>query len=1063
MISDTSRVSRPTLLLIASIHILAIVLVSPLYAQDPAWDFIIAADSINRSGDEAALVEYVNSNAILIGAAVHELIDSAVFVGDQGDDAGEKENLDFALLLARIHREASGKGAPFELTSLYAAWTPEQRKARASAKDLEEQSAEARKTRDFETAAGLLGQALDIYREIGDSYSEAIVYGSYGVLYWYARDFDSVFEYYGRALAARRVIDNAILEGKTLNGLGSAHNVYDRFDSAAFYFDMAIDLRRRTGDLSGLASSLTYLGNTYLKQGRLIDAKNVYEEATGILERTGGNVSKQIDLLNSLASLYFEMGRLGRSNEAYRAALEKALSLYGTDPEVAAKSEISIRMNIATNLMDETRFSEAMRELDAVRLLLERYPDPVTSAGFARNLGRAYYEMGELEHARDNYLLYLRMAAELESPGMEMEALINIGYLYMTYGAPDRALAFADSALVKAERAGNLTFLRSAHMLSAELRTETGDYDIALSHWEKAREIDGDQQAEGSMIFDEMGIANVYALKGESERARKKYLELLPRIRSSGLSSMEEPLWFGIAHTYEKDNPDSARFYYEKALSLLEEAGFQTSSAELGTGFHSGWERFYYEEVARFYAGMAARTGDDMWSCEAFKTIERSKARGLLEMLQSSIAGEHSPAEEALLDSIYSLDKQATGYRSDLEKLERCYRVLKDERLGSATGKLVAGGEVSGLEDVRKALPRKTVVFSYALGDSASQLWVIDRNGYELHELPGRQELMKDSELLVQAVKRPGAGDDAFITRSRRLYDILIAPGVGKLDKASDLVIVPDGCLFGIPFEALLTGDAGTGADWKDMPFLFRSYNTVYSPSASCFLWLRNKKYAKKYEIDLLAVGDPDYSGVDTGSGRPLRPLPNTRAEVEGIGRMFDDSEKTILVGKAATEGTLKKNISEHPSRLIHIAAHGLVDPVTPAASSIALCAEPGSGEDGYLHTLEILALPVSSRLVVLSACETATGKIGRGEGVVGLSRAFLCSGASAVVSSLWAVPDESTALLMETFYENMTGKEESAVRAMREARGKLLETAEYSHPFHWASFITIGTDRAPW
>ena len=1062
MISDASRVSRPTLLLFASIHILAIVLVSPLHAQDPVWDFIIAADSINKAGDEAALARFTGENSILVGAAVHELIDSAIIVGDQGSAVDEKDNMELAELIARIYLDVGGDPSPLELVGVYRAWTPEQRMARANAKALEEQSAEARKARDFEKAADLLGQALDIYGEIGDSYSEAIVYGSYGVLYWHADDFDAVFEYYRKALSARRAIGNSILEGRTLNGLGSAHNVYDRFDSAAFYYNMAIDVRRRTGDLSGLLSSVTYLGNTYLKQGRLNDARNVYEEAAGILERTGGNVSQQIDLLNSMASLYSDMGRLGRSNEVYRAALEKAVSLYGANPEFAAQAEISIRMNIATNLMKETRYREAMRELDAVRLLLERYPDPVTSAAFARNLGQAYYEMGELDHARDNWLLYLRMATELEAPGMEMEALINIGYLYMTYGAPDRALTFADSALVKAERAGNLTFLRKTHVLSAELRTETGDHDIALSHWEKALEIDSAQQAEGYMIVDGMGIANVYALKGENERAREKYLEALPRIRSSGLSSMEEPLWFGVAHTYEKDSPDSARFYYEKALSLLEEAGFQTSSAELGTGFH-GNGRYYYEEVARFYAGMAARTRDDMWSCEAFRTIERSKARGLLEMLQNSIAGEHSLAEEALLDSIYSLDPQSAGYRGDLEKLERCYRVLKDERLGSATGKLVAGGEVSGLEDVRKALPRKTVVFSYALGDSASQLWVIDRNGHELHELPGRRELMKESELMVQAVKRPGAGDDAFITRSRRLYDILIAPGGERLDKASELVIVPDGCLFGIPFEALLTGDSSPGADWKDMPFLFRSYNTVYSPSASCFLWLRNKKYTKKYEIDLLAVGDPDYSGADTGSGRPLRPLPNTRTEVEGIGRMFDEDEKIVLVGPAATEETLKKNISEHPSRLIHIAAHGLVDPVTPAASSIALCTEPGSGEDGYLHTLEILALPVNSRLVVLSACETATGRIGRGEGVVGLSRAFLCSGASAVVSSLWAVPDESTALLMEIFYENMTGKEKSAVRAMREARGKLLETAEYSHPFHWASFITIGTDRAPW
>jgi len=1055
------RVSRRTLLLAASVCIFGIVPVSPIQAQDPVTDFIIAADSIARAGDEAALSRFVVENSILVGAAVHELIDVAIMVGDEGSEADEKDNLALALKVARILKEVAGEPAPFELATIYASWTPEQRAARNAAADLVDQAGENRNERNFEKGAQLFGQALDIYAEIGDSYTEAVLYGSLGVLYWYAGEYDSVLVYYGKALVARRAINNSILEGRTLNGLGTTCLVQSKFDCAVRNYHEAIELRRRTGDLSGLVTSLTYLGHSYLKQGRLTDAKNACEEAADVLEKTG-NVLQQIELLNFTASLYYDMGRLERSNKAYRTALEKALSLAGTDPDRAARAEIAIRMNIALNLMDEARYRDAMRELDAVRPLIKQYPDPVKSAEFVRNLGRAYCEMGELDYARDNYLLCLQMAAGLDAPGLEMEALINIGYLCLTLGAADRGLVYADSARVKAERTGNLVVQRSASVLSAELRTEMGDYDIALSHWGKAMEMDSAGQAEGNMIADNMGIGNIYALKGENGRARKKYLDALPRIRKAGIYSMEEALWFGIAHTYEKENPDSARFYYEKALSLMEDAGFQTNSAELGTGFH-GSGRYFYEGVARFYADMAVRTGDDRWSCEAFRTIERSKARGLLEMLQSTIAVKHSPEEEALLDSIYGLDPQADGYRGELENLERCYRVLKEERIGSTAGKLAEKGEISGLEDICGALPREDVIFSYALGDSVSFLWVIDRNGHELHRLPGRRELANESRLLVQAIGRPGAGDEAFIIRSRRLYDLLISPGADKLDENADLVIVPDGCLFGIPFEALLTGDSAPGTGWKDMPFLFRSYNTVYAPSASCFLWLQNKEYKNEYDIDLFAIGDPDYTGIDTGTGQPLRPLPNTRTEVEGIGCMFDDGDKIILVGSSANEGELKRNISDHPSRMIHIAAHGLVDPVTPTASSIALCAEPGSGEDGFLHTLEILSLPVDSRLVVLSACETATGRIGRGEGVVGLSRAFLCAGASAVVSSLWSVPDESTALLMETFYENMTGKEISAVQAMKEARGTLLETADYSHPFHWASFIATGTNKAPW
>ena len=775
-----------------------------------------------------------------------------------------------------------------------------------------------------------------------------------------------------------------------------------------------------------------------------------------------GDVHTQIERLNFAAGLYFDMGRLAKSNETYRAALDKVETLYGTDSELAARSEIAIRMNIALNLMEEARFGEAMHELDQVRLLLEKHPDPIKSAEFARNLGRAYCEMGELDHARDNYLLCLRAATELGDPGMEMEALINIGYLYMAYGAPERGRVFADSALAGAGREDNRVVLRSAHVLSAELRTAMGDYDAAHEHWLAAHRIDAANRAEANMIVDRMGMGNVRALRGECARAREIYMEELPRIRRAGLSSLEEPLWFGIAHTYEEESPDSARFYYEKALAMMEEAGFQTSSAELGRGFQA-CSRFYYEGVARFYAGMAERTGDDRWSSDAFRTIERSKARGLLDMLQRSIETGHTPAEEAVLDSIYSLDPGSSSYRADMERLERRYRVLKDERVSEAEGKLSRTEGVAELRDVCRALPGKTAVLSYALGDSVSLLWVIDRDGHELHRLPGRRELESESKLLLQAVSRPGAGDAAFVAKARSLYDILLAPGGEKLEGVTDLVIVPDGCLFSIPFEALLRDEVPPGAEWDEMPFLFRSCNTVYAPSASCFLRLRAKKYFSDYDIDLLAVGDPDYAGLDTGSGRRLRQLPGTRAEIECIGVMFEAGERVLLTGASASEDELKRKISESPSRMIHIAAHGLVDPVTPTASSIALCAGAGSGEDGFLHTLEILALPVDSRLVVLSACESGTGLIGRGEGVVGLSRAFLCAGASAVVSSLWSIPDESTAILMESFYSNMTGKEISAVRAMRMARGRLLETEDHSHPFHWASFIATGTEKAPW
>jgi CHAT domain-containing protein len=169
-----------------------------------------------------------------------------------------------------------------------------------------------------------------------------------------------------------------------------------------------------------------------------------------------------------------------------------------------------------------------------------------------------------------------------------------------------------------------------------------------------------------------------------------------------------------------------------------------------------------------------------------------------------------------------------------------------------------------------------------------------------------------------------------------------------------------------------------------------------------------------------------------------------------------------VFVGREANEAALKAELRGHPIRIVHLATHGIVDPAEPAASSIALCPDSSGAEDGYLQTLEVMASPMDVGLVVLSACESARGEIGRGEGVVGFSRAFLAAGAHSIVASLWPVSDESTATLMETFYKRMFKNKESVGRALNEARLSLMTDERYAHPYYWAPFVVIGSEYSP-
>jgi CHAT domain-containing protein len=380
---------------------------------------------------------------------------------------------------------------------------------------------------------------------------------------------------------------------------------------------------------------------------------------------------------------------------------------------------------------------------------------------------------------------------------------------------------------------------------------------------------------------------------------------------------------------------------------------------------------------------------------------------------------------------------------------------------------------VVALDDIRGLIPKDAALLAYALGDTCSFLWAIDRKGHDLIELPSRAALTPDVSRLRDALTKPGAGDAALKSAARALYKSLVEPASARLAKKKTLIIVPDGFLFEIPYEVLLAKDAGDGAGWGDLSFLTRSFTTLYAPSASVYATLAGAKRPPRYELDLLALGDPDYTGLaggrETGSagaggaGVSLSALPFSRDEVEKIASSTKPERAVVLVGLEASEAALKKDLGAGTARIVHLAAHGLVDPAEPARSCIALSPDSASHEDGFFYTLEVLSVPIEARLVVLSACESAKGTLSRGEGVVGLSRSFIGAGAGGVVASLWKVSDESTSALMKEFYDRMIGKKTPAAVALCDARKALIENKKYAHPFHWSPFVMIGTDRAPW
>ena len=282
-----------------------------------------------------------------------------------------------------------------------------------------------------------------------------------------------------------------------------------------------------------------------------------------------------------------------------------------------------------------------------------------------------------------------------------------------------------------------------------------------------------------------------------------------------------------------------------------------------------------------------------------------------------------------------------------------------------------------------------------------------------------------------------------------------------KDENIQHLIVVPDGDLGYIPFESFLTQESdqkGFGAQ----AYLLRDYQISYAYSATLlfdgFKHDRNPKH--KGAISFA----PSYQNKITDSLK-LVALGKSRDQITNL--VWNQGEAKAVTnflsgnpftGNIATETAFKEQAGDYS--VIHLAMHALVDDRNPMYSKLIFSQEGDSLNDGFLNTYELYNMNLNAELAVLSACNTGSGKLVRGEGIMSLARGFAYAGCPSVVMSHWQVDDEATAQLMEYFYEGLSeGLSKST--ALRQAQLKFLETAEprQAHPFYWSSFVMIGED----
>ena len=559
---------------------------------------------------------------------------------------------------------------------------------------------------------------------------------------------------------------------------------------------------------------------------------------------------------------------------------------------------------------------------------------------------------------------------------------------------------------------------------------------------------------------------------------------------------------------------DQAQQAFTGAITVLEKLRGQLVGNERE-------QQLFFENKTVPYVAMVELLIAQNKSAEAFRYAELAKGRMLLDVLRNgkaditkTMTDEERRHEKQLKATVTALGAQlrqesslpqvnkarlfGMDFRLQKARLEyeayetRIYAAHPELKVKRGAGDPITIAEVAPLiRDPRTALlefvvaPEKTYLFVLTknAGDVSAE---IDIKVYPIaisaSDLAGR----------VQGFRRELANNSLdFKDHSQELYEILLGPARKALEGKTTVCIVPADGLWELPFQALLS---------EPDKYFLEDHAVLYAPSLSVLREMRLKGARHDSARDLWATSDnariakvsADSNNAATSVPSSLAPallapsilamgnptlgtrlaskveprdrnlpgagLPEAEREVMTLGEIYGIRNSRILTRFAAREETVKADAGRYP--ILHFATHGVLDDSNPLYSRLLL-ASSGETDDGLLEAREIMKLDLHADLAVLSACQTARGEIGRGEGLIGMSWAFFIAGASTMVVSQWQVDSASTARLMVDFHRELQNNgrqpQVSKAEALRRAALKLMSDPKYRHPFFWSGFVVVG------
>jgi CHAT domain-containing protein/lipopolysaccharide biosynthesis regulator YciM len=876
-----------------------------------------------------------------------------------------------------------------------------------------------------------------------------------------------------KALALRRAPGGAPTKevAEVLVRMGSALAELGEDERALALFDEAEAASRNLPGQPQLASALVGKGASLWGLARYDPAIEALEEAVRILEneksRRGG----------SLAAAYVNLGNVYWSKSDYDEALvyyEKALPL-----QIAARGEAHeyvglIHFNIATLHFMKHEYDACIASAEgALKILVPALGERHSLVAQTYNvMGVALTKTGEANRALGVLEKALALQLSLPEKG-DRDSAVIYSSLADAYRARHDFVG-ADRDFRKA-LAIDLSIHGERHPDVAEDLVNLGDLHLekedpvsALRFYGKAIAADSPQPVAAEPDLDppfDAAFSEDFLLKALKGAARARALL--------------------AAKKTDRDSLEAAALVYDHAAHLVDRmrAGYRAEGSKLWIA-ESAAE--IYDEAIRTELELQRLTGDARHLESAFRFAERSKVGVLRDTLNEAkarsfagIPGELVERERRLRADLAAADQRLTEAALEKDVQEDRLRPLRDEQFARKREydalqqrlqkeyptyyDLKYRFDTAGPAEIReRALGDGTVLVEYFVGREHVFIFTLTAEDLAVASAAREASLEADLADLRRAIVE--RNDAAYRPLARRLYGQLLAPVEDRI-AGRDLLIVPDGALTTVPFEALLEREVGSGTTRGEWPSVLGDHAVTYAYSATVALQSMRRGRAEPPD-DFVGLA-PDFATASDAGGPA--PLPASRKEVTDARELFArrrgffadwlNPRSRAYLGPAATEDRLKSADLER-YRYVHLATHGIVDEEHPALSKLLLAPQAASAEDGILHLGESYGLHLNADLVVLSACDTGRGRLARGEGIIGFTHGFLYAGAESLLVSLWPVSDTASSELVVDFYRELVGGRPRA-QALRQAKLRTMaRNPEYAKPYYWSSLVLLGSRR---